>query len=78
MVIHDESATKDDFLMFSKAKAVIIVSDSKSGYSSIQQQHPGITSELESLKYLKGSKPMIIDAGRAQNPVRSRNMATNS
>ena len=52
---------KMTFLMFSKAKAVIIVSDPKSGYSSIQQQHPGITSELESLKYLKGSKPMIID-----------------
>lgn len=52
---------KMTFLMFSKAKAVIIVSDPKSGYSSIQQQHPGITGELESLKYLKGSKPMIID-----------------
>jgi Zn-dependent M28 family amino/carboxypeptidase len=47
--------------MFSKAKAVIIVPDPKSGCSSLEQQYPGIAGELGSLKYLKGSKPMIID-----------------
>ncbi len=52
---------KMTFLMFSKARAVIIVSDPKSGFSSIEQQFPGIAGELESLKYLKGSKPIIID-----------------
>lgn len=52
---------KMTFLMFSKAKAVIIVSDPKSGCSSVEQQYPGIAGELESLKYLKGSKPLIID-----------------
>lgn len=52
---------KMTFLMFSKAKAVIIVPDPKSGCSSLEQQYPGIAGELGSLKYLKGSKPMIID-----------------
>jgi hypothetical protein len=52
---------KMTYLMFSKAKAVIIVSDPKSGFSSLEQQYPGIAGELKSLKYLKGSKPMIID-----------------
>jgi len=52
---------KMTYLMFSKARAVIIVSDPKSGFSSVEQQYPGIAGELESLKYLKGSKPMIID-----------------
>jgi len=48
-------------LMFSKAKAILIVSDPKSGYSSIEQQYPGIANELKSSKYLKGSKPLSID-----------------
>ncbi|HBC78151.1 MAG TPA: hypothetical protein DEO60_14940 [Bacteroidales bacterium] len=48
-------------LMFSKAKAIIIVSDPKSGFSSIEQQYPGIANELESSKYLKGSKPLVFD-----------------
>ncbi len=48
-------------LMFSKAKAVLIVVDPKSGFSSFDQQYPGITNELKSSKYLKGSKPMIMD-----------------
>jgi len=52
---------KMTYLMFSKARAVLIVSDPKSGFSSVEQQYPGIAGELESLKYLKGSKPMIID-----------------
>jgi len=48
-------------LMFSKAKAILIVSDPKSGFSSIEEQYPGIANELESSKYLKGSKPLVFD-----------------
>jgi hypothetical protein len=48
-------------LLFSKAKAILIVADPKSGFSSIEQQYPGIANELKSSKYLKGSKPLIID-----------------
>jgi hypothetical protein len=48
-------------LMFSKAKAILIVPDPKSGYMSIEKQYPGISNELKSSKYLKGSKPMMID-----------------
>ena len=48
-------------LLFSKAKAILIVSDPKSGFSSIAQQYPGISQKLESKKYLKGSKPLIFD-----------------
>jgi hypothetical protein len=48
-------------LLFSKAKAILIVSDPKSGYSSVEKQYPGIANELKSSKYLKGSKPMIFD-----------------
>jgi Zn-dependent M28 family amino/carboxypeptidase len=48
-------------LLFSKAKAILIVSDPKSGFSSIAQQYPGIANELGSSKYLKGSKPLIFD-----------------
>ncbi len=48
-------------LLFSKAKAILIVTDPKSGFSSIEQQYPGIANELKSSKYLKGSKPLIID-----------------
>jgi hypothetical protein len=48
-------------LLSSKAKAILIVSDPKSGFSSIEQQYPGIANELKSSKYLKGSKPLIFD-----------------
>jgi hypothetical protein len=48
-------------LMFSKAKAILIVSDPKSGYQSVDQQYPGIANELGSNKYLKGTKPLIMD-----------------
>jgi hypothetical protein len=48
-------------LLFSKAKAILIVSDPKSGFSSIAQQYPGIANEFGSSKYLKGSKPLIFD-----------------
>ncbi|MDP4222582.1 MAG: M28 family peptidase [Bacteroidota bacterium] len=48
-------------LLFSKAKAILIVCDPKSGYSSIDQQYPGIAHELSSNKYLKGTKPTTFD-----------------
>jgi hypothetical protein len=48
-------------LLFSKAKAIIIVADPKSGFSSVEQQYPGIANELKSSKYLKGSKPPMIE-----------------
>jgi hypothetical protein len=48
-------------LMFSKAKAILIVTDPKSGFLSVDQQYPGIANELRSSKYLKGSKPLTID-----------------
>lgn len=48
-------------LLFSRAKAILFVTDPKSGFSSIEQQYPGIANELKSSKYLKGSKPMMSD-----------------
>jgi hypothetical protein len=48
-------------LLFSKAKAILIVPDPKSGFSSIEKQYPGIAHELKSSKYLKGSKPLMLD-----------------
>jgi hypothetical protein len=48
-------------LLFSRARAILIVSDPKSGYLSVEQQYPGIANELRSNKYLKGSKPLIVD-----------------
>jgi len=47
-------------LMFSKAKAVIIVPDPKSGFSSFDQQFPGISGQLNSTFSLKGqNKPVL-------------------
>jgi len=48
-------------ILFSRAKAILIVPDPKSGFSSIDEQYPGIANELRSSKYLKGTKPMIMD-----------------
>ena len=48
-------------LMFSGAKAILIVPDPKSGFTSIEQQYPGMANEMGSLKYLRGSKPFIVD-----------------
>lgn len=53
--------SKISSLLFSKAKAILVVSDPKSGYSSIDEQYPELAHELISTKYLKGSKPMIMD-----------------
>ncbi len=47
-------------LMFSKAKAVIIVPDPKSGYSSLEEKFTGISGELNSARSLKGEKPRIL------------------
>jgi len=44
-------------LLSTRAKAVIIVMDPKSGYSSIDDRYPGIAGELSSAKSLKGEKP---------------------
>jgi hypothetical protein len=53
--------TKLTNLLFSKAKAVLIVTDPKSGSASIEKEYPGIANELKSSKYLKGSKPLMFD-----------------
>ena len=55
-----EHTGKATTLLFSRAKAILIVSDPKSGFSSVEQQYPGIANELGSNKYLKGSKPLIL------------------
>jgi hypothetical protein len=44
-------------LLFTRARAVIIVMDPKSGYTSIDEMFPGISGELNSSKTLKGEKP---------------------
>jgi hypothetical protein len=43
-------------LMFSKAKAIIIVTDPKSGSKSFDEQFPGISGQLNTTSSLKGSK----------------------
>lgn len=48
-------------LIFSKARLILFVPDPKSGFSSVEQQYPGIANELKSSKYLKGSKPMMTE-----------------
>ena len=47
-------------LMFSKAKAVIIVPDPKSGYSSLEEKFSGIAGELNSARSLKGEKRPVL------------------
>ncbi len=47
-------------LLFTRAKAILIVPDPKSGYSSLDEQFPGISGELNSSKSLKGEKPRIL------------------
>jgi hypothetical protein len=44
-------------ILFTRAKAVIIVMDPKSGYRSVDDRYPGIAGELSSAKSLKGEKP---------------------
>jgi hypothetical protein len=47
-------------LLFSRAKAIVIVPDPKSGYSSLEEKFIGISGELNSSKSLKGEKPRIL------------------
>lgn len=48
-------------LIFSKAKAILIVPDPKSGVGSIDKLYPGIAEEISARKYLKGSKPLMTE-----------------
>jgi len=48
---------KTNTLMSTKAKAILIVMDPKSGYTSIEGAYPGISGDLNSSKSLKGDKP---------------------
>jgi hypothetical protein len=53
--------TKLSTLLSSRAKAILIVMDPKSGYLSLNEQFPGISGELNSSKSLKGEKVMTMD-----------------
>jgi hypothetical protein len=44
-------------LLFSRAKAVMFVMDPRSGYSTLDNQYPGISDELVSSTSFKGEKP---------------------
>ncbi len=47
-------------LLFTKAKAVIIVSDPKSGHSSFDERFPGYAGELSFTRTLKGEKSNVL------------------
>jgi len=47
-------------LLFTRASCILIVPDPKTGYSSMEEQFPGISGELNSTKSLKGEKPRIL------------------
>ncbi len=46
-------------LLFSKAKAIMFVTDPKSGYTSFEEQEPGIASAINSSMHLKGNEPPV-------------------
>ncbi len=46
-------------MLFTRARAILIVTDPKSGYESLDQHYPGIAGELTSTKTLKGQKEAI-------------------
>jgi hypothetical protein len=48
-------------LLFTRAKAVLIVLDPKPGYTSIDEQYPGLLRELDPPVSLIGEKPKILD-----------------
>ena len=50
-------------LLFSKAKAVLFVMDPRSGFSTLDDQFPGISGELTSSMSLKGDKPKTFQFG---------------
>jgi hypothetical protein len=46
-------------LLFTKARAIIFVTDPKSGHSSLEEQFPGYAGELSSIRTLKGEKNAV-------------------
>ncbi len=48
-------------LLFSRAKAILVVTDPKSGFSSFDEQYPGISGQLNSTLSLSGEKTMVMD-----------------
>jgi len=48
-------------LLFTRAKAVLIVMDPKSGYSSLDEQYPGNARELNTIKNLKGVNSPVFE-----------------
>lgn len=48
-------------LMYSRAKAILIVSDPKSGFRAFDEQYPGISGQLNSSMSLGGEKTMVMD-----------------
>lgn len=55
-------------LMYSKAKAILFVSDPKSGFQSFEESNPGITGYLKSTTTLKGEKEEIANPFMAAMP----------
>lgn len=53
--------TKLPTLMFSKAKAVLIVSDPKSGFHSLSESSPGLAGYIKSKISLKGEKEEVVN-----------------
>jgi len=52
---------KIQMLMFTRPKAILIVTDPKSGASSFKDEYPGLTEYLESSMTLKGQKSQMHD-----------------
>ncbi len=52
---------KLSYLLFSKASAILFVTDPKSCFSSMDEQYPGISGSLESSMYPENSRPMVFD-----------------
>jgi hypothetical protein len=53
--------TKLTTLMFSKAKAILIVSDPKSGFHSLSESSPGLAGYIKSKISLKGEKEEVVN-----------------
>jgi hypothetical protein len=52
---------KIQMLMFTKAKAILIVADPKSGFSSVEDSYPELAGYLKSSMSLKGQKSQMFD-----------------
>ena len=48
-------------LLFSRAKAILVVMDPKSGFSAFDEQYPGISGQLNSSMSLSGEKTLVMD-----------------